>query len=108
MRFPYPGDQTARVVAAAAAQAPLDALSFLRADGLGHLRFQKLLDDRAHHWVQKIAVFGHHHCDLASCPVTILSGHGSISQLVVDCSQLLTMTFLFSEPSGHYRSSGGF
>jgi hypothetical protein len=28
--------------------------------------------------------------------------------LVVDCSQLLTMTFLFSEPSGHYRSSGGF
>ena len=57
---------------------------------------------RAHHRAQKIAVFGYHRFDLAYCPVTILSGHGSISQLVVDCSQLLTMTFLFAEPSEHY------
>ena len=35
-------------------------------------------------------------------PVTVLSGHGSIFQLVVSRSQLLTVTSLSAEPSARY------
>ena len=63
-----------------------------------------MLPHRAYHRAQKIAVLSHHRFDLTGCPVTVLSGHGLIFQLVVTCSQLVTMTsLLFAELSGHYR-----
>jgi hypothetical protein len=59
-----------------------------------------------HHRAQKLVILAHHRFDLFKSPVTLLSGHGSILSLVVSHSQLLTMTSLFAEPSGHYPPSG--
>jgi hypothetical protein len=58
-----------------------------------------------HHRAQKLVILPHHRFDLFKSPVTLLLGHGSILSLVVHHSQLLTMTSLFAEPSGHYRAA---
>src|SRR4029453_17437054 len=70
-------------------------LSFLRSDGLSHLRLQKLLDDSAHQRTKKIPFLSNHRFDLLGSFVSSLLGHGSILSSVVFHSQLLTMTSSF-------------
>jgi hypothetical protein len=61
--------------------------------------FSSNLDDRPHHRAQKIGVLGHHRFDFLCFFVNSLLGMVRYFSWLLSCSQLLTMTSLFAEPS---------
>ncbi len=71
-------DQRARVVARTVAEPALAALALAGAQGLRHLRLERLLQHRAHDRLQEILLRGQKGLDLGQRRPQLLYGHGGL------------------------------
>ncbi len=76
LQLPDPGDERAAVITAAVAEPQRRPLALLRAQRLGHLGFEQLLQDRLDQWPQEVPVLRQQRLHFLQRRPKLASGHG--------------------------------